>query len=99
MIGAGTYASNQTCAVSATGDGEYNIRFVAAFHVAAILEYKQLPLQEACDYLVFEKAGDIEGDMGLIAVNANGEVAMSFNAERMHRGCRSNTGEGYTRIY
>jgi beta-aspartyl-peptidase (threonine type) len=99
MVGAGTYADNKTCAVSATGDGEYNIRFVTGFHIAALVEYKELSLNEACNYLVHEKAKDIEGDMGLIAINANGEIAMAFNSERMHRGWKTDQEQGWVEIY
>jgi beta-aspartyl-peptidase (threonine type) len=99
IVGAGTYADNKTCAVSATGDGEYNIRFVTGFHIAALVEYKELSLNEACNYLVHEKAKDIEGDMGLIAINANGEIAMAFNSERMHRGWKTDQEQGWVEIY
>lgn len=99
MIGCGTYANNKTCAVSATGDGEYNIRFVTGFHVAAITEYKKLGLKEACDFLIFEQAKDVEGDMGLIAINRQGEIAMAFNSDRMHRGWKTSNNEEGAEIY
>ncbi|WP_207496821.1 isoaspartyl peptidase/L-asparaginase family protein [Aridibaculum aurantiacum] len=99
MIGVGTYADNETCAVSATGDGEFNIRYVAAFHVAALVEYKGLPLKDAANYLIHTKAKGSGGDMGLIAINKEGDIAMAFNSERMHRGWKSNSEEGSVEIY
>ncbi|HZG23264.1 MAG TPA: isoaspartyl peptidase/L-asparaginase [Chitinophagaceae bacterium] len=99
MAGVGTYANNQTCAVSTTGDGEYHIKHVSAFHVAALVEYKQLPLQKACTYLIHEKCGNVEGDMGLIALDASGNIAMAFNSERMHRGWKTNEAAGPPQIY
>jgi L-asparaginase / beta-aspartyl-peptidase len=99
MVGVGTYANNETCAVSTTGDGEYNMRFVSAFHVSALVEYKGLGLEEAANYLVHEKAKDIDGDIGLVALNRNAEIAMVFNTERMHRGWKTNSAEGQPQIY
>jgi beta-aspartyl-peptidase (threonine type) len=99
MAGVGTYANNKTCAVSATGDGEYHIKHVSAFHISALVEYKNLSLTEACNYLIHEKCKDEEGDMGLIAINKEGVIAMTFNSERMHRGWKTNDGEGPIEIY
>lgn len=99
MTGAGNYANNKTCAVSATGDGEYNIQFVSAFHVSALVEYKGLSLKDACEYLLHDKCKDAEGDMGLIALNTEGEIAIVFNSERMHRGWKTNKNEGEVMIY
>jgi len=89
MIGAGTYANNKTCGVSATGDGELNIQFVTSFHLSALMEYKGLSLKEACYYLIHEKAKDVDGDMGVIAVDKEGNIAAEFSSERMHRGWKS----------
>src|SRR5215216_1554996 len=85
VIGAGSYANN-LCAVSTTGDGEYMIQYVASFHVAALMEYKGLSLKDACSFLVHEKCKNIDGDMGLIAVDKEGNISIEFNTERMHRG-------------
>src|SRR3954471_18870729 len=93
VIGAGTYASNDACAVSCTGDGEYMIRYVSAFQIAAIMEYKDLSVAEACRFLIREKCKDIDGDMGVIAVDKQGNIGIEFNSERMHRGWKSE-GEG-----
>jgi beta-aspartyl-peptidase (threonine type) len=85
IIGVGTYANNATCAVSCTGDGEYLIQHVTAFQLSAIMEYKGLSLQDACNYLIHEKCNGVEGDMGLIAIDPDGTVGIAFNSERMHR--------------
>jgi beta-aspartyl-peptidase (threonine type) len=86
MVGAGVYANNETCAVSGTGDGEYMMQYVAAFHLSALMEYKGLSLREACHYLIHEKCRNVQGDMGLIAIDPQGNVGLAFNSERMHRG-------------
>ena len=99
MVGAGTYANNNTCAASATGDGEVNILNTVAFHLSAIVEYSKMPLQKAATYLVNEKCKDVEGDIGLIAINKNAEVAFAFNSERMHRGWKTSDAAGEPEIY
>ncbi|CAA9518144.1 MAG: Isoaspartyl aminopeptidase @ Asp-X dipeptidase [uncultured Segetibacter sp.] len=99
MAGSGNFANNKTCAVSATGDGEYNIQFVSAFHVSALIEYKGLKLKDACEYLIHEKCRNIKGDMGLIALNTSGEIAMVFNSDRMHRGWKTDEDQGHPEIY
>jgi beta-aspartyl-peptidase (threonine type) len=99
VIGAGTYASNDACAVSCTGDGEYMIRYVAAYQIAALMEYKGLSVAEACRYLVKEKCKDIDGDMGVIAVDKQGNIGIEFNSERMHRGWKSEGEEIKVCIY
>jgi len=86
VIGAGTYASNQTCAVSATGIGEMYIRLVAAYDVAAQMQYAGRSLSDAADCVIHEKLPGIGGHGGLIAVDARGNVAMPFNTEGMYRG-------------
>jgi beta-aspartyl-peptidase (threonine type) len=86
MIGAGTYASNKTCAVSTTGTGEMFIRMVAAYDVAAQMEYCGASLEAAANRVVMEKLPTIGGKGGLIAVDAQGNVALPFNTEGMYRG-------------
>ena len=83
LIGAGTYADERV-AVSATGDGEAIVRAVAAHSVAALVEHAGLPLAEACRRVV----GNVMGDAGLIAVDADGNVALPFNTTVMHRALR-----------
>ena len=93
LIGAGTYA-NHLCAVSATGIGEYIIRATLAREVAVLMEYKGLSLAEAAAYAV-EQSGP-RGTCGLVAVSANGEVAMPYNTNGMFRACA--TEDGYTEV-
>ncbi len=85
LIGCGTYARNGVCAVSGTGDGEFMIRSVAAYDVACLVEYKGLPLAEACQ-VVADKFRGIGGEGGLIAVDPAGNVAMPYNSPSMYRG-------------
>jgi beta-aspartyl-peptidase (threonine type) len=99
MIGVGTYASNKTCAVSSTGDGEVLIRHVMGFHLSCLMEYKGMELKEAARYLMHEKLKDEEGDMGIIAVDQKGSIALEFNSERMHRAWRTSTDEQGVGIY
>jgi beta-aspartyl-peptidase (threonine type) len=89
MIGIGSYANNKTCAISSTGDGEALIQNVVAFHVSALMQYKGLPLKEACHFLIHEELKEKKSDMGIIAVDPKGTIAMEFNSERMHRASRS----------
>lgn len=99
MVGIGSYANNKTCAVSSTGDGEYLIQHVMGFHISAIMEYKGLPLQEACHYIMHEKLKDVEGDMGIIAVDQQGNIAMEYKADRMHRCWKTSDGDQGVKIY
>jgi beta-aspartyl-peptidase (threonine type) len=99
MIGVGTFAQNETCAVSTTGDGEYHILYVSAFHIAALMEYKNMTVQEACRFLIHEKCKEAEGDMGIIAVDPQGNVALEFNSDRMHRGYKTCNGKLHVAIY
>lgn len=99
MIGAGTYANNQTCAVSCTGSGEFFIRGVVAYDVSCLMEHKGLPLENACDEVINKRVLNIGGDGGLIAVDAQGNIAMSFNTEGMYRACKSSNGVEEVAIY
>lgn len=85
IIGAGNYASDASCAVSATGTGEYFIRLTVARDVCALVELKGLSLQAAVDEVVQKKLTAIGGDGGVIAVAPNGEMAWSFNTSGMYR--------------
>lgn len=98
LIGAGTYANNNTCAVSCTGDGEYFIRSVAAYDVSCLIEYKQLSLREACSTAI-KKLTDMGGDGGLIAVDKNGNIELAFNSNGMYRGFRTEGSEPVCEIY
>jgi len=99
MIGAGTYANNETCAVSTTGEGELHIQHVTAFHISALMEYKGMSLREACRYFIHEKCKTINGDMGLIAVDSKGNLVAEFNTPRMHRAMKSTTQDLLVEIY
>jgi beta-aspartyl-peptidase (threonine type) len=99
MIGIGTYANNNTCAVSTTGEGEFHIQHVTAFHISALMEYKGMTLQKACEFLVHEKCKHVTADMGLIAVDTKGNLVAEFNTQRMHRAFRSNTQKLTVSIY
>ncbi len=86
VIGAGTYADNNTCAVSATGHGEFFIRNVVAYDIAAIMKYKGSTLAEAANEVVMIKLKNQGGIGGIIAVDKNGNIAMPFNTSGMFRG-------------
>ncbi len=86
VIGAGTFADNDVCAVSATGHGEYFIRWVAAYDIAALMMYKNLPLKEAAEIVVNKKLLGAGGYGGIIAIDKHGNVAMPFSTPGMFRG-------------
>src|SRR5207244_11850585 len=85
VIGAGTYANNQTCAVSCTGDGEYFIRATAAHEVSVLMQYRGLKLQEAAQDAL-DTVKQLGGTGGLIAIDKNGEIALPVNTNGMYRG-------------
>jgi len=99
IIGAGTYANNNSCGVSATGWGEYFIRLSVAHDIAAQIEYAGLTLQEAADSVVMKKVPALGGDGGVIALDRQGNVSMTFNTDGMYRGYIKKKGEGKTFIY
>ena len=92
IIGAGTYAKNGVCALSATGHGEYFIRAVAAHHVACAVEYRNLTLEAAVRELIHSRIPALGGSGGVIACGARGEIVMDFNTEGMFRATRDSTG-------
>lgn len=99
IIGGGCYANNETCAVSATGDGEFIITSVVAHSVSMCTEFMKGSLQEICDHVVHKRNQDSDGDIGVIAINQNAEIAMSFNSARMHRSWIDADGEIGVSIY
>jgi L-asparaginase / beta-aspartyl-peptidase len=99
IVGAGTYARNGVCAVSATGHGEYFIRAVAAHHVCAAVEYRGLTLKQAVDELLHTILKGLGGDGGLIAIDAQGGIVMEFSTEGMFRGARDAAGRREIAIY
>jgi beta-aspartyl-peptidase (threonine type) len=85
IIGAGTYASNTSCAVSATGTGEFFIRLTVAREICSLVEHKGMKLQAAADEVVQKRLTAISGDGGIIAVAPDGQMAWSFNTSGMYR--------------
>ncbi len=99
IIGAGTYANNQTCAVSCTGHGEFFIRSVVAYDISCLIEYKGFSLKEACNLVVKDKLVKIGGEGGLIALDARGNIELCFNSEGMYRASKKSNEEVYLGIY
>ncbi|MGE0079343.1 MAG: isoaspartyl peptidase/L-asparaginase family protein [Bacteroidales bacterium] len=99
IIGAGTYANNATCAVSATGHGEYFIRYTVAHDISALMEYKGLSLSDAANLVVKGKLVKAGGDGGIIAVDKNGEVCLTMNTTGMFRAFAKSTGENGVAIF
>lgn len=99
MIGAGTYADNETCAVSATGVGEYIMRALVAYDIAALMMYKNMTLADAADEVVMKKLTTLGGKGGAIAIDRSGNIAMPFNSEGMHRGYQLPDGEPLVKIF
>lgn len=92
VIGAGTYANNNTCAISCTGHGELFMRSVVAYDISCLMEYKGLSLREACQIVVHEKLVRIGGEGGLIAIDRDGNIELPFNSEGMYRGYQTSSG-------
>jgi len=93
IIGAGTYANNETCAVSATGHGEFFIRNVVAYDIAALMDYKGLSLKEASEFVINDKLKKQNATGGVICVDKNGNVSMPFNTKGMFRAFVKSNGE------
>jgi len=99
VIGAGTYADNRTCAVSATGHGEVFIRASVAHDIGARMRYGQRNLAQAVHEVVLEVLPSMQGEGGVIAIDAAGEIVMEFNAEGMFRASRVAGGDPQIHIY
>lgn len=99
VIGAGTYADNETAAISATGHGEYFIRAVVAHDIAARMAYKNLSLREAADAVIKDKLVKMGGGGGVIAIDGKGNIVSSFNTSGMYRGYIDAKGRSETAIY
>jgi beta-aspartyl-peptidase (threonine type) len=99
VIGSGTYANNSTCAVSCTGHGEYFLRYVAAYDISCLMEYKGMSLKEACEFVINKKLKDAGGEGGLIAVDANTNIELVFNSRGMYRGSRVEGEEAVVKIF
>jgi beta-aspartyl-peptidase (threonine type) len=99
LVGAGFYANDATCAVSATGTGEMFIRAVAAHDVHARMHYAGVPLEEAANEVVMRSLAAIGGEGGLIAIDKAGNIAMPFNSAGMYRGWMRQGGTPQTAIF
>jgi beta-aspartyl-peptidase (threonine type) len=99
VIGAGTYADNKTCAVSSTGVGEYIMRAMLAYDIAALMEYKNLSLEEASRIAVMQKFTELGGDGGVVAIDASGNISMPFNSPGMYRGWMRSDGTSEVKIF
>lgn len=86
IIGAGTYANNESCGVSATGHGEYFIRYTVARDIAALMEYKNFSLEQAANEIIMKKLKSKGGEGGIVAIDNKGNISMIFNTEGMYRG-------------
>ncbi len=98
IVGAGTYANNNTCGVSATGSGEYFIRIGVARDISALIEYKGMSLNSASEEVI-KKVGDLGGNGGVICLDKFGNVAMPFNTEGMYRGYYISGGNPIVKMY
>ncbi len=99
IIGAGTYANNDTCAVSATGWGEFFIRLGVARDISALMEYRGLTVQDAADMVIHKKLQNLGGDGGIIAVDKFGNIGISFNSEGMYRAYINSDGKPVVEIF
>ncbi len=86
IIGAGTYANNQTCAVSATGHGEYFIRLAVCYDISALIAYRGMSLKEAANAVIKGKLTKLGGTGGIVAIDKDANIAMPFNTSGMYRG-------------
>jgi L-asparaginase / beta-aspartyl-peptidase len=98
IIGAGTYAKNHTCGISATGWGEYFIRLSVAHDISSLMEYAGLSLEDAADTVIMKKLPALGGDGGVIGLDRKGNIIMTFNTSGMYRGFRKGN-ERKTFIY
>lgn len=99
IIGAGTYANNDTCAVSATGWGEFFIRLSVAKDISSLMEYRALPVQNAADIVIKQKLQKLGGDGGVVAMDKFGNIGISFNSEGMYRAYINKDGKPIVEIY
>jgi len=99
IIGAGTYANNNTCAVSGTGQGEYYIRLSIAHDVSALMEYKRMSAEKAANKVIHEKLTGLGGTGGIIVLDKHGNIAMPFNTGGMYRGWVKEDGKVHVLMY
>jgi beta-aspartyl-peptidase (threonine type) len=99
IIGAGTYAENESCAVSATGHGEYFIRWTVAHDIAALVKYRGMTVAAAGDEVIHRKLAPVKGEGGVIIIDSKGNFAMPFNSSGMYRGWIGVDGVPHVAIY
>ncbi|MFH0760144.1 MAG: isoaspartyl peptidase/L-asparaginase [Bacteroidota bacterium] len=99
VIGAGTYASNKSCAVSGTGHGEYFIRYTVAREIAALMEYQNMTVQQAAEEVIMNRLKNAGGEGGVIALDKNGNIALVFNSPGMYRGLADSRGNRQIAIF
>jgi beta-aspartyl-peptidase (threonine type) len=99
IVGAGTYADNESCAVSGTGQGEYFIRFAAAYDIGALVKYKGMPIEAAAAEVVHRKLKPAGGEAGVIALDAKGNFAAPYNTEGLYRGYVTRDGQKRVLLY
>lgn len=99
IIGAGTYADNRSCGISATGHGEYFIRAVVAFNICSQSRILDIPLQQAADNVVQRELVEMGGDGGIIGLSPSGDVVISFNSAGMYRAWIDADGNEHSAIF
>ena len=99
VIGAGTYANNKTCGISATGWGEFFIRNVVAYDISAMMEYQNKSIEEAAKISIFKKVGEMGATGGVIGIDKNGSVMMEFNSPGMYRGYKTENSDYVIKMF
>jgi beta-aspartyl-peptidase (threonine type) len=99
VIGAGTYADNNACAISATGHGEFFIRAAVAHDICARVLYKGISLQQAADEVIMDKLVKMKGDGGIVGLDPKGNAVFSFNTPGMYRGHVDKAGKIHTAVF
>lgn len=99
IIGAGTYADNAACGISATGHGEYFIRYAVAHDIVSLMKYKDWSVQQAADEVIRKKLKSAGGEGGVICLDRNGRFYPSYNTEGMYRGCITKAGVITVKIF
>ncbi len=99
IIGAGTYANNETCAVTCTGEGEYILRTLTAHEISSLIKYKGLELNKACEFMLHERVNPLGGKFGMIALDTDANIHCVFNTPRMYRAWIANGGELEIKLY
>jgi beta-aspartyl-peptidase (threonine type) len=99
LIGSGTYAKNSTCGVSATGHGEFFIRYAVCHEISSLMEYRNMSVERAAYEVIHNQLKPVGGDGGVICLDAEGNYAMEFNTTGMFRAYGNSKGERITEIF